>query len=75
MELQGQYQVYVVNQNGHVESRQVKVGQKSNNFWLISEGLVENEQVVYEGLQKIRTGMTVEPVIEKVETVTAQTGN
>ena len=74
MELQGQYQVYVVNDSGMVELRQVKVGPKADNFWLIAEGLSENEQVVYEGLQKIRPGMLIESVVEEIEPVTKQTG-
>jgi membrane fusion protein, multidrug efflux system len=75
IELQGQYQVYVVDDSGKVESRQVQVGPKSNNFWLISEGLAENEQVIYEGLQKVRSGIIVEPIAEKVELITTQTDN
>jgi membrane fusion protein (multidrug efflux system) len=75
MELQGQYQVYVVNDSGKVESRQIKMNQKTNNFWLVDAGLTENEQVVYEGLQKVQSGMMVEPIIEKVEMITTKTGN
>ena len=74
MELQGQYQVYVVSDSGMVELRQVKVGPKSDNFWLIAEGLSADEQVVYEGLQKVRPGMLIESVIKKIEPVTMQTG-
>jgi membrane fusion protein (multidrug efflux system) len=75
IELQGQYQIYVVNDSGIVDTRQVKVGPKIKNFWIISDGLEEDEQVVYEGLQKVRNGMTVKPVVKKVELITAQAGN
>lgn len=75
MELQGQYQVYVVDDSGKVEARQVKVDHKVNNFWHITEGLTANEKVIYEGLQKVRSGHIVEPVVEEVEFISSKTGN
>ncbi len=75
MELQGQYQVFVLDKSGKVETRQIKVAQKTNNFWLIEDGLAANEQVAYEGLQKIRSDMIVEPIVQKIEMITTQTGN
>lgn len=62
-ELQGQYSLYVVNSEGVVNSRQVMVGEKIDDLWLITEGLEANEHVVYEGLQKVRTNMKVNPQV------------
>jgi len=69
-ELQGRHQVYVVNDSNKVELRTVKMGPKVNNFWIILEGLSENENVIYEGIQKIRSGALVRPKIIPVEQIT-----
>ena len=62
-ELQGQYSVMIVNSENKIESRQVKIGHKLDDFWIIKEGLKNNDKVVLEGLQKVRTGMEVIPVV------------
>ena len=59
MELQGLYTVFVVNDQNVVESREIKVGEKLGSDWMILEGLTEGEKVIYEGLQKVRAGVTV----------------
>jgi membrane fusion protein (multidrug efflux system) len=60
-ELQGSYQIAVVDPNNKVDIRFVKVGDRIGNEWLISEGLKPGERVVAEGLQKVRQGMQVNP--------------
>ncbi|MHC4666020.1 MAG: efflux RND transporter periplasmic adaptor subunit [Planctomycetota bacterium] len=67
MELQGLYSVYVVGENNTVKQRETKVGPKIGRFWLVTEGLKSGEKVVYEGLQKVRNGMTVNPVIHQIQ--------
>jgi len=62
-ELQGQYSLFIVNSENKIESRQVKIGHKLDDFWIIKEGLKNNDKVVLEGLQKVRTGMEVIPVV------------
>lgn len=62
-ELQGQYSVFVVNSENKIESRQIKIGDKYNDYFIIIEGLKENEKVVLEGMQKVRNGMEVEPTV------------
>jgi len=39
----------------------VKVGPRVDGLWLIEEGLKPGENVVVEGLQKVREGMVVSP--------------
>jgi membrane fusion protein (multidrug efflux system) len=68
-ELQGQYSVMIINDESIVEARQVKVGPKKGNFWIITEGLKAGEQVVYEGLQQIREGVKVNPVLQEIELI------
>jgi membrane fusion protein (multidrug efflux system) len=66
-ELQGLFSVFVVGANNTVERREVKVGPKVKESWLIVEGLKPGEQVVYEGLQMVRDGTVVEPVVKEIE--------
>ena len=66
MELQATYSVYVVNDSNEVETRDVTVGPKIKDFWLIRKGLKPGEKVVYEGLQKVKAGIIVNPVIQDI---------
>jgi len=66
-ELQGLYSVFVVNESNQVEKREVEAGPKIEQFWLILEGLKPGEKVVYEGLQKVKAGSVVNPIIQEIE--------
>jgi RND family efflux transporter MFP subunit len=61
-ELQGGYQVAVVDNDNKVNIRTVKVGQQIGPEWIVLEGLKPGENVVAEGVQKVRSGMQVKPV-------------
>lgn len=67
MEYQGKYSVYVVDETNTVASRDIKTGPTMGSFWLIEDGLKPGEKVVYEGQQKIKAGMKVNPVIQKIQ--------
>ena len=67
MELQGRYSVYVVDGSNKVIGREIKVGPKIKQFWLITEGLKPGEHVVYEGLQKVKDGSVVKPTVKEIE--------
>ena len=58
---QGTYQVAVVGSDHKVSMRSVKPGETVGTMWVIDEGLKPNEQVVVEGLQKLREGTIVTP--------------
>jgi RND family efflux transporter MFP subunit len=60
-ELQGTYQVAVVDSANKIDIRTVKVGDRSGTMWLITEGLKPGERVVAEGVQKVGPGMQVTP--------------
>jgi membrane fusion protein (multidrug efflux system) len=60
-ELQGGYQVAIVEGDNKVNIRSVKVGDRIGNQWVIAEGLKPGERVVVEGVQKVRTGVQVNP--------------
>ncbi len=67
MELQGLYNVYVVGADNTVTIREITVGPKIGSLWLIADGLEPGEKVVYEGLQKVKDGMTVKPTVVDVK--------
>jgi RND family efflux transporter MFP subunit len=60
-ELQGGYQVAVVDANNKVEVRTVTVGDRVDNQWIIAGGLNAGDRVVAEGVQRMRTGVHVNP--------------
>jgi len=60
-ELQGNYQVAVVGADNTVKIRNVKVGERYGEFWVIREGLKPEERVVAEGTQKVGDGVKVTP--------------
>jgi len=67
MEIQGLHNVFVVNAENTIETRDIKVGSKVRSFWLITEGLKPGEKVVFEGLQKVKDGAAVKPVAADVK--------
>jgi membrane fusion protein (multidrug efflux system) len=60
-ELQGIYQIAVLDGQNKVNIRTVKVGDRIGSDWIINEGLKPGERVVAEGIQKVRQGMQVNP--------------
>src|SRR5215813_2171315 len=58
-ELQGSYQVAVVGNDNKVSDRPVKVGERIGTMWIIQSGLKSGENVITEGLQKVRDGVPV----------------
>jgi len=61
-ELQGQQSVFVIDENNVVEFRQVEASSTKDGLWLIESGLEAGETVIFEGLQKVRSGLTIKPV-------------
>ena len=65
-ELQGQFSVFVVDENNKVQNRQVETGPTVGSFWLIRSGLKPGERVIYEGLQVVREGTIVKPEVKDI---------
>jgi membrane fusion protein (multidrug efflux system) len=61
----------VVGADGKVEQRTVQVSQTVGNRWLVEGGLAAGDQVIVEGLQKIRPGAAVQPTERGTETPAA----
>ena len=58
-ELQGSYQVGVIDDNGKAEIRPIKIGPRYNHQVVVMEGLKKGETIIVEGLQNVRPGMNV----------------
>lgn len=59
VDLQGTFQVYVLNADDTVTVRDVTPGPREGSDWVIEKGLSAGEKVVVEGVQKVRSGIAV----------------
>ncbi len=55
-----------------MQRRDVTVGAKVDDFWAIRTGLAAGEKVVYEGLQRVRDGVPVQPITTEVQPKTSE---
>jgi membrane fusion protein (multidrug efflux system) len=62
-ELQGKYSVFAVNSENKIESKQIMIAEKYGDYYITSEGLQPKDKIVLEGLQKVGSGMVVNPVV------------
>ena len=60
-ELQGGYQVAVVDGENKVNIRTITPGERVGSEWIIADGLKPGDRVVAEGIQKVRQGAHVNP--------------
>ena len=48
----GKYFISVINENGEAKPKEVKVGPQIGKFWLITDGLQDNDIIIVDGYQK-----------------------
>jgi len=60
-ELQGTYQVAVIGKGNKIEYRNVTVGIKYKDLWVIENGLNPGDKIIIIGNQAIQSGMKVKP--------------
>lgn len=58
-EIQGIFNVMRVNDDGKVESVNIKLGEPYKDYFVVKEGLSANDKVIYEGLQRAKNGAMV----------------
>lgn len=58
---QGQKFLYAVNAKNEVEYRKVEVGSLQGKLRVVKSGATESDQIVVEGLQRVRPGIKVQP--------------
>jgi membrane fusion protein (multidrug efflux system) len=59
----GNATVFVVGAKGAAEPRQIVTAQTVGDKWLVTSGLKPGDQVIVEGLQKVRPGAPVKPAV------------
>ena len=60
-ELQGSFQAAIVDRNNAVNIQAIKVGDQIGSSWVILDGLNPGDRVIVDGIQKVTTGMHVNP--------------
>src|SRR5439155_16496109 len=63
-ESQGSASLFVVRADQTVEARPARMGPRVGTLWVVEDGVKSGEHVVVKGLQQIRAGMRVEPILE-----------
>lgn len=58
-DFQGTHSVWIVDAAGQAESRDVELGSRLGDAWIIRRGLEPGERVVVDGTQKLRPGLAV----------------
>jgi membrane fusion protein (multidrug efflux system) len=66
-ELQGGYQVAVVGADNKASIRPVQAGEKVGTMWVIDHGLKPDDQVIVEGVEKVKDGTPVVPKATKIQ--------
>ncbi len=66
---QGKF-VLVVGEGNKVVARVVQLGRRMNAMWVVESGLEAGEQIVIEGLQKVRPGVEVDPIEKTIDSIT-----
>ncbi len=57
--LQNRHYVFVVDSNNQVSQREIVLGQRTPGLVEVVSGLAVNEEIVIEGTQKLRSGLTI----------------
>ncbi|MCK5893611.1 MAG: efflux RND transporter periplasmic adaptor subunit [Endozoicomonadaceae bacterium] len=63
---QGRF-VLVVTSDNQVKRRIVEMGRRIGPMWVVSKGLEAGERIIIEGLQKVRPGTVVNPVVKSID--------
>lgn len=66
---QGKF-VLVIDENNTVKPQPVDMGRRINAMWVVNKGLNGGEQIIIEGLQKVRPGIQVAPSLKLIDQAT-----
>ncbi len=68
-EIQDRIYVFVVDKMNKVKTRAITTTKRLPHFYLIDAGLTTQDQVIYEGIQNLRDGMTIKPSFVKMKDI------
>jgi membrane fusion protein (multidrug efflux system) len=74
-EMQNLYSVAVVGSDNKVAFKNIKVGPRLEELWVVESGLTGTEKVVVAGLQRLREGTVVTPKPAPPSATTAEAGH
>ena len=60
-EVQGGFMVALVGSDNKVHIEPIKIGPKSGDMWIVTDGLKVGERIVADGIQKVQDGIVVNP--------------
>lgn len=60
-EIQDKMYVYVIDKSNKVKSKPITTNSRMPHFYIIESGLSPDDKIIYEGIQNIKDGMTVDP--------------
>jgi membrane fusion protein (multidrug efflux system) len=60
-EMQGSYQVTVIDNDNKAHAVKVEVGDQQGSNWIVEKGLQPGQRIVVEGLEKAKDGAVVNP--------------
>jgi RND family efflux transporter MFP subunit len=71
-EIQDKNYVFVVSDNNTVKMKSFVPKMRLAEYYVVSSGLKAGDNIVYEGVQNIRDGVTIEPVYSKSDSLLAK---
>lgn len=66
---QGKF-VLIVDANNTVKSRNITVGRRLGPLWVVTAGIKPKDRIIVEGLQKVRAGAAVTPILKYLDSKT-----
>jgi len=63
--------ITVITGENTAESRQVSMGEKVGNMWIVKEGLTAGERVVVEGIDKVKQGVSLKITMVEPDALSA----
>lgn len=60
-EIQDKMYVYVIDKSNRVKTKPITTNSRMPHFYIIDSGLSPDDKIIYEGIQNIKDGMTVDP--------------
>ncbi len=71
-EFQGQFSVFVLSDSNKVKERPVELGETYRDYYVVRDGLSNGDQVLLEGLLKVRSGQVIDPQMTEFESKVPQ---
>jgi RND family efflux transporter MFP subunit len=71
-EVQDKLYVYVLDKNNTLRVREIETLYRLPHLFIVNKGLKAGEQIIYEGIQNVRNGMSVQPKLVSMQNILKQ---